>query len=112
MKKFIEKLKHAFKIEDEKFTDEELQLLDTMAKEVVRRKLETPAILFLESLRPLNYLGSQAMVFFEPIVSIAVPTNKYNMVAKVLERRSFVQVLIDKIESYSASSKDKKPWRC
>ena len=48
--------------------DDENRILDKLAKRVVRWKMAVPAIIFLESIKPLNYIGSQTMVFFEPIV--------------------------------------------
>lgn len=108
MKKFIQKLRHAFTIEEDKFTEEELQMLDSIAKEVVRRRLETPAILFLESVRPLNFLGNQLMVFFEPVVSVVVPTHKYNQLARILERRSSINILMEKIEAAINAKENKQ----
>ena len=43
--------------------------LTRMAEEVIARRLTTPSIFFLEMMKPLNFVGSQAMIFFGPIIS-------------------------------------------
>ena len=48
--------------------EEENAVLEKLATKVVDRGMTIPAILFLESVKPLNYISSQAMVFFEPMV--------------------------------------------
>ena len=54
---------------DRKILPEEQEaVLEKLAKQVVKRGMTVPAIIFLESVRPLNFIASQAMVFFEPIV--------------------------------------------
>ncbi len=38
-------------------------VLEKLAKMVVKRGFSVPAIMFLESIKPLNYITSQALVF-------------------------------------------------
>ena len=47
---------------------DEQALMDKVAHKVVDKGWTVPAIMFLESIKPLNFIGSQVMVFFEPIV--------------------------------------------
>ena len=95
---FIEKLRHAFAFGEEALTKEEEDLLQTLAKEIVKRGMGTVAILFLEPFKPLSFIGSQVMVFLEPFVSAIFPTNVYKLIEKALEKRSGVEVLIRYIE--------------
>jgi len=44
------------------------EIIRVLAKALVERKLTAPAIFFLESVKPLSFVGSQAMVFLQPIV--------------------------------------------
>ena len=46
-------------------TLEEEELLRKVAQKVVDRRMTVPAIIFLESVKPLSYIGSQVMVFLE-----------------------------------------------
>jgi len=98
---FWDKVKYAFATEDEskqKFSEEEMGLLSKVADIVVRKRLTAPAMMFLESVRPLNFLGSQAMIFFQPIVSLVVSTKEVDLLAQILERRSSIPLFIELIE--------------
>lgn len=105
---FWTKLKYAFTIEDEakqKFSEEEMALLNKVADIVIRKRLSAPAVMFLESVRPLNFLGSQAMVFFQPIVSLVVSTKEMELLAQILERRSSIPLFIELIEKREEDAK-------
>ncbi|MDQ7778710.1 MAG: hypothetical protein RDV41_03240 [Planctomycetota bacterium] len=103
-------LKHAFAIEDpaEALKPEEIELLDRLAKGIVRRRMTAPAVLFLESVRPLNFIGSQAMTFFMPIVNLVFNTAELEKIAAVLERRKSIPSLIDSIERCERESIEAK----
>jgi hypothetical protein len=93
-------LKDAFSMEAgyEPLTERELLLLDRMASFIVCRRLQMPAILMLESVKPLNYVGSQAMAFFEPVIRALFNAAEYSEVRVILERRQSIETLIRKIE--------------
>ena len=73
-------------------------MVDKVCEEVVRRGLATPALLSLEVFRPLNYLGSQVMHFFRPIVNIVLDGDGYRHFSEFLEHRQSVDYLRDRIE--------------
>ena len=83
----------------EPYTEEEEALLDRMARGVVERRLEVPAIFMLESMKPLSFVGSQLMVFFAPVVGAFYQGPTYDRIAKLLERRGTMEILIRKIEA-------------
>ena len=62
--------KHAFAVrpEQQDFTTADLALLDRVARAIVTRGMATPATLFLDSMGPMNFLGSQALHFLTPII--------------------------------------------
>jgi len=92
-------LAHAFHVESEEtFREEDLALLDKVAGFVVRKGMATPAILFLESMRPLNFVGSQVMVFLQPILATFFSTQEYEQLAEILERRESIGILVERIE--------------
>ncbi len=97
-------LKHAFSLEryDEPLTEEERRLLEKIAVAIVRRRLQVPALFILESAKPLNYLGSQAMAFFEPVVRGLFVAREYGQVRRILERRQSIECLLAKIEEQTA----------
>lgn len=81
-------------------TDEERKMLDELADGIARRRLSPLALFFLESMKPLGFVGSQVMHFFRPVVS-AIWSNPvtYDQVSAVLERRGSIELLLRRIES-------------
>lgn len=96
-------LLHAFstKAEAEAFTLTDLELLERIADAVVKRGMAAPATVFLESLGPMNFLGSQALHFVSPIVEWAFNAREIEQVARLLERRDTIPRLITFIEAKS-----------
>ncbi len=95
-------LAHAFALGDPApWTPEDEALLDRLASEVVRRGLQTPAVLFLESSKPLNFLGSQAMTFLQPMAGTLFNAVEWERVAALLERREALERLAARIEASS-----------
>ena len=82
--------------------DEERAVLDKLAHQVTKRGFTVPAILALESFKPLNYIGSQALVFFEPIIQTLFNFKDYNNFRCALEKRESIEILIRLIEKYDA----------
>jgi hypothetical protein len=97
-------LSHAFSTKSgpELFTTEDLILLERVADAVVKRGMAAPATVFLESLGPMNFLGSQALYFLTPIVEWAFQAKEVEQVARLLERRDTISRLIVIIETKSA----------
>jgi hypothetical protein len=86
----------------EVFTAEDLALLERIADAVVKREMAAPATVFLESLGPMNFLGSQALHFLTPIIELAFNAQEVSQVARLLERRGTISRLIDLIEARTA----------
>jgi hypothetical protein len=57
----------------------------------------------LESMGPMNFLGSQALHFLKPIIDCAFQAKEVEQVARLLERRDTITRLIAIIEAKSAS---------
>jgi hypothetical protein len=93
-------LSHAFSTTSgaEVFTIEDLALLERVADAVVKRGMTAPATVFLESLGPMNFLGSQALYFLTPIVEWAFNAREVEQVARLLERRDTISRLIALID--------------
>jgi hypothetical protein len=97
--------KNAFAVEpaaDFAPTPRETLVIEAFAAKVCRYGLSLPAILFLETARPLNYLGSQALAFFEPVVRGLFDWQGYADFHRLLERRGSVEALIAAIERHAA----------
>ena len=83
---------------------EEDAVLDKLARKAVERGMSVPAILFLESVKPLNFIGSQVMVFFEPVIQTVFNFRDYNTIRSALEKRQSIEILLLKIEEYDAAT--------
>jgi hypothetical protein len=88
--------------EKKELPPEERAVLEKVAKKVVQWRMTVPAILFLESVKPLNFIGAQAMVFFEPIVQSIFSLKDYDTFRLTLERRENIENLLQIIEEYDA----------
>jgi len=85
--------------------EDEAAVLDKLALKVVDWQMTAPAIIFLESIKPLNFIGSQAMVFFEPIIQSVFAFKDYDTLRTALEKRSAIEVLLQRIEAHDAVAK-------
>ncbi len=101
-KRIKSKLSSAFSVEDESDwtpNEQQVEIVEKLAKWVVSHRLTLPAVMTLESVTPLNYIGSQAMVFFHPFVSAFLNTGAYKEFQEMLEYRQSIQYMVDVLEA-------------
>ena len=79
-------------------TERDFTLLDKLAHAVADRGMAVPAKLFLGSVRPLNAIGSQSLVFLRPFLVPLLNTADYDRMTEILDRREGIAALIDAIE--------------
>lgn len=89
-------------------TDEHHEIMDRFAQRIVDWRMTAPAILFLESSKPLSFLGNQALVFFQPMVQSIFNFKTYDEVTEILEDRDNVEYLISRIEELEAEQQAKQ----
>lgn len=82
---------------------EETRLLEKIATVTVGRRMAGAAVLFLESAGPMNFLGSQALHFLTPILSLACDAREVEVAARLLERRDAITRLVAMIEAAEAA---------
>ena len=82
----------------EVLADDDRALLQRVARRVVELRLETPALLTLETARPLSVIAGQAMLFFEPFAQAMFRLPDYRRVAALVERREALEALAAMIE--------------
>ena len=110
----LEKLKksfsRAFAVTDYEFkiTEEDMKLLDKVANIIVRRGMTTPAVLFLRSFAPMNYIGSQALQFLKPFLTLLFSEKEYSRFAEILEHRDAPELLSQRIEAIFAQTNQAK----
>jgi hypothetical protein len=102
MSRWVESLKHAFAIPAEAdfaASAEELRVAEQVVGVIRNRGLVAPAILFLESVRPLNYVSAQSLHFFTPFVAALTDAGALETFARMLERPGSVEYLCRLLES-------------
>lgn len=84
-------------------TDEERDAwIERAAREVVKRKLEVPAVFMLEMHRPLSFLGSQALIVGTPLIGALVGADNVLKLSKLMEDPRNVERLANRIEEMAA----------
>ena len=73
------------------------ETIDRVLKVVARRGMTGPAILFLESARPLNNIGASAIHFFQPIASAVVDARALRDMATFLENRGSIDWIVRRL---------------
>jgi len=97
---------HAFALTpaESAFAPEDLALLEKVAHLIAKRGMTMPALLFLESLGPLNFLGSQVLHGLRPFLELVCNTTEMERLAVILERRDSVPRLIAIIQEQATPS--------
>ena len=96
----IDRLKHAFDVRPDADAGEKPlpEALDRLAAAVVDRGMETPAIVLIDSIRPVSFLAGQTLHAVWPLVRIAGDFKDYEAVAGALEDRQMLERLALRIE--------------
>ena len=90
--------RHAFTIpRPVEWNDDDQALIEKLAAFVVRRGLSAPAMMILESSRPINFLGSQVLAFIGPFATLVFSRDEYDRFVRLLERRECVDLIMDAI---------------
>jgi len=83
-------------------------LIERLAQWVVSHRLETPAIMFLETTKPLTFIGSQMWLMYGvPMLGIVADEHLTSEFGLLFENRENVESLIHKIEILAREA-DKK----
>lgn len=76
----------------------EREVAARLSQFVARRQLVTPALMLLESGRPLNFIGSQVLAFLAPFATLIFSRDEYEVLVRLLERRQGLDVLIEALD--------------
>ncbi len=79
------------------------ELVEAVAREVQMRGMTAPMVLFLEASRPYRPLGSQAMLFFDPVLR-GILTGGVVGVDRVLADETGIERLIERLEELDEES--------
>jgi hypothetical protein len=71
--------------------------IDRLCQAIARRRLATPALVFLEMARPLNFCASQALHALTPLLALLGGGGQCGDLAEFLERRGAVEYLVERV---------------
>jgi hypothetical protein len=71
--------------------------VESLAREIQLYGVTGPAVMFLEASRPYRALGSQAMVFFDPVLRTIFGSGS-NEMQRVLADEGGIERLIERLE--------------
>jgi len=86
-------------------------LIDAVAVRIVNMGMTAPAVFFLESAKPLSFVGSQVLVFLEPFVKSVLNLASYDRFVVLLEDRKSIERLIVRIEDLDDEARRKQKER-
>jgi len=105
MSRLIAELKHAFAVGPDPDSGELTlpAVLERLAGSVVDRGMETPALIFIDSVTPLSFLASQTMHALWPLVQFTAVGDDFPAIAEALEDRRTVRLLAERIEELAGA---------
>jgi hypothetical protein len=77
-------------------------LIESIARDVVRRRLETAAVMFLEMNKPLSFVAGQAVAAGTPVLGALFGAEKVARYGSLFGSKENVEKLIKKIEELVA----------
>ena len=87
-------------------------LIGELAGKIVRKGLETPAVLFLEMHKPVSFLASQTMLVASPLLAPIFSIDGVERYSALFADRGNVELLIRRIEELAddkGKRKDSEP---
>jgi hypothetical protein len=75
-------------------------LLERLAQKLSRCGLTAPAILFLEANKPFSFIGSQVLLFFQPLLGFLLDDEIIGGYAQLFEDQANVERLLHLLEQY------------
>ena len=94
-------LSHAFSTQSGTvpLSEEDVRFMERIADALIARSMGTPAAMFLESMGPMNFLGSQVLHVLTPIIECAFDAKEVERVARLLEQREALPRLAALVET-------------
>ncbi len=92
----------------EPLTDFQKELIEKVARKVVRWHAAVPAIFTLESMKPLSFVGSQFLIAIGPFAEIVFNHDEYEQFVLAMESRDNVEYFLQRIESLDAKARDEE----
>ena len=78
--------------------DQDMKFLKNLAHRIINSGLITPAVFFLEIIKPMSLLGSHALIFLGPIINSFIQSEDYYRKIEVFEKPENIELLLEMIE--------------
>ncbi len=75
-------------------------LIDHFAQRVVQMGMTAPAILFLETYKPISFLGAQLLLFSEPFLNWLIHPTDLRDFTVLIQDEAGTEALIERLESF------------
>ena len=75
-------------------------LIERLAQKISSCGLTAPAILFLEANKPLSFISSQALLFFQPLLGFLLGDEVIGGYAQLFEDQANVERLLHLLEGH------------
>ena len=111
-KGFLDGLRYAFHVEKSGIATPDEATAKVVAKicqEIKRREMILPAMMLLEMSRPLNFIGAQALHFFQPFGTVLIDPGAWERFATFLEKRGSVEYLLQALDDTKRSDANDDP---
>jgi len=93
---------------NKEWTEEEETRARKFAQSVVDRSMALPAVLLLESVQPLHFIGGQFLHFMAPISGLVMSRWDLDRLGNFLEHRGALPFVIDEIQRLEAEREAEK----
>jgi len=90
--------------------EQKKEILEKIARLIVEKEMEAPAIMFLETIKPLSFMGSQLTLFtLAPFLTMLGEHEEkgYNLI-RLFEKEENVEYLLQRIETLSKEKEASK----
>ena len=92
-----------------KFSEEEISnFINTFAKAVVKRGMTVPAVMTLEMVKPLSFIGHTSLVMFGPVLEMIIDPVKMEKLQAITADRDNIEKLMVSIENLERKKNDIK----
>jgi hypothetical protein len=108
--RWIDRVRHAFGVEAPGPVPpdpEDRERIEELLGRIVSRDMVTPAVLLLESWRPLNGVTAQAMHALAPFVGLLGDASTWDRLARYMQRRGSIPWMLDRLEAMQAERGDR-----
>lgn len=92
--------------DDQLTTGEREKLIDELARKIVDKRMETPAIMFLEVHKPVTFLASQSMLVASPFLVPLFGADGVQKYSRLFSSADNVELLIERIEEMSEKKRE------